>query len=145
MEKQGKIYTIKSHQTELVYIGSTFQELPDRLYKHEFDNKRYINGTFGFVSSFDILQYNDYYIELLEDYPCQNRKQLTKREGELIRQNNNCVNKKIEGRTRKEWIEDNKEQIKQKKKEYREKNKEQIKQQKKEYYEKNKEKRKRQI
>ena len=47
-------------------------------------------------------------IELLEDYPCENKEQLLKREGYYI-QNNDCVNRCVAGRTINEWKEDNKE------------------------------------
>jgi gas vesicle protein len=66
--------------------------------------------------------------------------ELNRREGEHIR-NNNCINRYIAGRTKKEYREDNKEKIKEQKKEYYEDNKEKIKQ----YLENNKEKIKEQM
>ena len=81
---------------------------------------------------------NDWYIELFEDFPCERKEQLDKREGELIRQIG-TLNKRIEGRTQKEYREDNKEKILQSMKEYREKNKEKKKEYIKEYYKDNKE------
>ena len=42
---------------------------------------------------------NVFYIELVEDYPCENHYQLRKREGELIREMKPTVNKQIECRT----------------------------------------------
>eukprot|EP00966_Prymnesium_polylepis_P323553 7379732-Prymnesium_polylepis.1 len=91
-------------------------------------------------------------IELIEEYPCSNRMELNRREGEWIR-NTKCVNKAIAGRTAKEYYEDNqdkikdyreenKEQINAKKKEYREKSKEKIKEASKNYYAANKDKKK---
>ena len=66
----GKIYSIRSHQTDLIYIGSTIEtRLSARLSKHRSDYKRYImSGKFNYyVSSFEILKYNDAYIELIEE------------------------------------------------------------------------------
>jgi hypothetical protein len=102
MDYYGKIYAIKSNQTELIYIGSTIQELDIRFDLHKRDYKRYINGKYCFVSSFEILQYDDAYIELFEDYTCNNKTELKRREGIIIQeklQQNICVNKNIAGRT----------------------------------------------
>ena len=61
------------------------------------------------------MKYDDAYIELIEECPCNDKNELNRREGQMIREMN-CVNKRIEGRTGKEYREDNKEYIKQKKK-----------------------------
>ena len=56
------------------------------------------------------MNYGDLYIEPLEHFPCQTKEELNKREGELIRiHKNNCVNRRIECRTSREYCEDNKE------------------------------------
>jgi hypothetical protein len=65
--------------------------------------------------------------------------QLNKREGELIRQTDNAVNRCIAGRTQKEWFEDNKDKIKQYYKEWCEDNKDKKKECDKQYREDNKE------
>ena len=122
----GKIYTIRSFQTDKYYIGSTTQTLTKRLSCHK---SHYKKGVF--YTSSEIIQYGDCYIELLEDFPCFKKDQLCKREGQLIREHkDNCVNKAIAGRTRKEYLVDNKEQRKQ----YREQNKEHKKEYNKQYY-----------
>jgi hypothetical protein len=48
-------------------------------------------------------KYNDVRIELIECFPCDNKEQLTKKEGEYIRKLD-CVNKNIAGRTYKEYV-----------------------------------------
>jgi len=123
--QNGQIYAIRSYQTDMIYIGSSCTLLSKRLYQHkkEYESQR------KYYSSFEILKYDDAYIELLEDYPCNSKRELEKREGELIRQHKQfCVNCNIVGRTAKEYREDNKEEIKEKKKIYFQKNKERIKQ-----------------
>jgi len=137
--KNGKIYSIRSYQTDKIYIGSTTQPLSKRLYHHKTHYKKYLNGKSPFITSYDILQYEDAYIELLEEYPCENREQLCKREGELIR-GGNCVNKRIEARTKQEYYEQNKDKLLQQGKEYQEQNKDKIKEYIKEYQEQNKDK-----
>lgn len=125
--KNGKIYAIRSYQTDEIYIGSTIQALKERLRCHKKDLKRKT------CSSKLILQYEDAYIELIEECPCDNKEQLLRKEGEHIRATN-CVNKKIAGRTDKEYQQENKEKRREYVKKYREENKEQYLQSKKREY-----------
>jgi hypothetical protein len=106
--KNGKIYTIRSYQTDDIYIGSTLQTLTKRLSKHKDSFKNWKNGKYHYVSSFELIKYDDVYIELIELFPCSSKMELNRREGELIR-SMDCVNKRIEGRTKQEYYEDNKE------------------------------------
>lgn len=132
---RGKIYAIRSHQTPDIYIGSTCNTLTKRLSEH----KSYYKKNNRYYTSFEILKYPDYYIELIEEFKCENKMELTRREGEIIRATENCVNKVVAGRTINEWREENKEDIAQKKKIYYQDNKEYFSQKNKEYYEDNKE------
>jgi hypothetical protein len=59
--------------------------------------------------------FNNWYIELYENFPCDNKEQLNKREGEIIREIA-TLSKNIAGRTIKEYYEQNKENILEKKK-----------------------------
>ena len=124
----GKLYTIRSNQTNNFYIGSTTQPLCKRLSDHVMKYKKWLETNKIFVTSFEILKYNDYYIELLKECPCNSKEELLKIEGLEIRNNINCVNKRIEGRTNKEYC-----------KEYYEKHKEEIINYNKEYVNINKE------
>ena len=131
--QKGKIYKIYSLNgtAEDVYYGSTTQTLSRRMAKHRTDHKAKRTCT----SCILLNKYDDCIIELVENYPCNSIEELNAREGYYHR-NNPCVNKCIAGRTRKEYTEDNKEQIK----EYYEKNKEHLKEQHKKWYVDNKEK-----
>ena len=133
--QNGQIYAIRSYQTDMIYIGSTCTLLSKRFYEHKSNYKLQRK----YISSFEILKYDDAYIELLEDYPCKSKKELERREGQLIRENRElCVNVIVVGRTKKQYVEDNSATIKQKKKVYATKNTEKIKQYKQEYFQKNK-------
>jgi hypothetical protein len=66
--------------------------------------------------------WNDWYIELYENYPCENKEQLNKREGEIIREIG-TENKTVTRRTHKEYYETNKGKLLDKMKEYRQNNK----------------------
>jgi hypothetical protein len=138
--KNGKIYTIRSYQTEDIYIGSTLQTLTKRLSKHKRSYKSWKNGKYHYVSSFELIKYDDVYIELIELFPCSSKMELNRREGQLIR-SIDCVNKRIEGRTKQEYYQDTKEYHKKWVGEYYERNKDKIKEYNKELYENNRHKR----
>ena len=132
---KSMIYTIRSPHTDQYYIGSTSQILCKRFGDHTKHYNRYLKGAYDFISSFKILELGDAYIELLEEVNCDNRTQLHRREGELIREHKaNCVNRFIAGRTQKEYYTDNCDRMKQDAKEYRLLNSDKIKQDSKEYY-----------
>jgi len=132
--KNGKIYALKSHQIEDIYIGSTTQKLSQRLGKHRADCKDNKGNTKY------ILQYEDYYIELIENYPCNSKEELEQREGHYIRENKDkCVNTRIPNRSQKEYREENKDKIKERTKIYLEENKDKIKARDKKYQEENRE------
>lgn len=101
--QKAKIYKIWSPSNNLVYYGSTTQTLPQRLAKHLGNYKYYTkdNTKTNYVTSFKILEYEDYKIELVEEYPCNNKHQLLRKEGEYIKENE-CVNMVVAGRTKKE-------------------------------------------
>jgi len=108
--QQSKIYKLWSPSKNLVYYGSTVQSLAQRLTKHKCNYKRYNDdNTKSYLTSYLVLDCEDYKIELVEDYPCNNRQQLLKKEGEYIK-NNECINNKVAGRTQAENYQDNKEE-----------------------------------
>ena len=130
--EQGKIYAIRSHLTDEIYIGSTTQSLSQRFGGH----KRSKDTT-----SVKLLSLGDAYIELIENYPCKNKEELNRREGQLQREHlEKIVNRKIEGRSKAEYWKENKEKFASQKAVYRAENKEEIVEKKAEYYQENKEK-----
>lgn len=137
---KGKIYKLCSNQTDNVYIGSTTQELDKRLNGHKSDYKKYLDKTQHYISSIEIVKYDDVYIELIEEYPCESKKELEKQEGQIIKNTTNCINNRIAGRTKNEYNTDNKTIIKEKNSEYYQQNKDKINIQQKLYQEQNKDK-----
>jgi hypothetical protein len=123
--KNGKIYTIRSYQTDDIYIGSTTQTLTKRLSKHKYKFKYWKEGKYTYTTSYELIKYDDVYIELIELFPCSSKMELDRREGEFIR-SMDCVNKRIEGRTKKEYLEDNKEKTKEYHQQYYLSNKDKI-------------------
>ena len=117
--KNGKIYKLWSPEGDEIYIGSTTKSLCDRKAGHKHNGKS--------TSKILFEKYTDVRIELLEEYPCDNKEQLNKKESEYIK-NNNCVNKRIETNTHqdtmKKWRDNNKEKYKEIYTNYNEKTKE---------------------
>jgi len=137
--KNGKVYQIWSVHTEQVYVGSTTQKLSQRMTKHRLDYKSYLEGKRGYVSSFEILDLGDVKIELIENFPCNSKEELRAREGFYIRKEN-CVNKRIAGRTKKEYLKEHPEKVRESAKKYREENPDKVREQDRKYREKNPEK-----
>jgi hypothetical protein len=89
----AKIYQVISPNHPVPYIGSTTSPLYKRLSQHK---------AYHRCSARIVIDAGDAYIELIEEYPCENKEQLNKREGEVIRERE-CVNQRIAGRTHKEY------------------------------------------
>ena len=130
----GKIYKIIDTENKVIYIGSTVEKLCKRYSKHK--HKAIGNK-----------------IILLENFPCNSREELVKKEQEFIEQYDNLLNKhraynsieyhkeyhkEYNLKYHNEHYEENKDKILEKAKVYYEKNKNKISEKTKIYYEKNK-------
>jgi len=145
--KLGKIYAIECNVTGQKYIGSTCEPtLSKRLTKHVGNYRCYLNGTSNYVSSFKIFENGNYFIVLLETYPCDTKDELLARERywcnelECInqRKNQGMLNELGEKGFGKYYREKNKDMIHAKKKEYYNDNKNKLIEKTKEYYKQNK-------
>ena len=121
--KLGKIYMIYPKVEDAdegdVYYGATTVTLARRMSEHRSKN----NCSSKLL--FDKYGVENCFIELVEEYPCETREHLNKKEGEYIRANK-CVNKEVAGRTRKEWLYDNSDKVKEYKKQHYVKNRDKI-------------------
>jgi len=116
--KNGKIYTIRcKNDDSLIYVGSTVQPLFKRWFEHQSrvnieKSKEYNHSLYQKMRETNI---EDFYIELYEEFSCENKEQLNKREGQIIREIG-TLNKNISGRTpkekNKEYYEANQDKIK---------------------------------
>lgn len=148
----GKIYTVRClTEPDLIYVGSCTQPLTKRFSGHKSDCKK--GASISLYKHIIDNDWSDWYIELHEYFPCNNREELCKREGEITREIG-TINKNIAGRSQKEshknWVENNREHIKEynannrehrleKQKEWRDKNREHCQEKHKEYYKNNRE------
>jgi len=135
--QEGKIYTIRCKtDNNLIYVGSTTQTLAQRLGQHKRQSLcSHLRKLYEMVNN----NWENWYIELYEECPCENKELLCRREGEVIRVIGS-LNKEIAGRTRKEYYQDNFEKISLRNKEYDKKNEETRKEYKKKYSQDNTEK-----
>ena len=113
---KAKIYKIVCNDTGLIYIGSTCEPtLARRLAKHVGNYREWERGKHNYITSFKIIEGNNYDILLLEDCVCETQDQLRARERYYI-ETIQCVNKNIPNRTNKEYKETHKENYKEFKK-----------------------------
>jgi predicted GIY-YIG superfamily endonuclease len=112
--QNGKVYKIVSSISENIYIGSTFQLLCQRLSRHKACYKRYLEHKSAvYLTSFELIK-NDPNVSiiLIEEYNCNDKKELHSRERFWIEQNKNIiVNKNIPTRTKQEYYIDNYEHL----------------------------------
>jgi hypothetical protein len=96
---KGKIYQVKSAATERIYVGSTIVTLPVRLKKHKSD---YGIGEGACVNDlFEEFGKDNFYIELIEEFPCNTKRELRKREQFWIDTlRDTCINKYNSYRTK---------------------------------------------
>lgn len=100
---KGKIYTIKNKKNETdIYVGSTILPyLSQRFCVHRQDARLNKSNCLLHTKMRETDDVKDWYIELYEEYPCNTKQELLKREGEVIRQIA-TLNKNIPGLTYKE-------------------------------------------
>lgn len=135
----SKIYTVRCLiNPDLIYVGSTTQLICKRFASHK--NNCKIGKSGSLYKHIIDNDWSNWYIELHEYFPCNNREELCKREGEVIREIG-TINKQIAGRNKREshknWVENNREHCLAKKKEWRENNREHCQVKKKEWCENN--------
>ena len=122
MQIIGRIYKIVSSECDGVYIGSTTLQLNTRWSSHKCHYKEYVDGTYHYVTSCEIMKFADAKIELVHEGVFEGRKDLEQFEGETIRTIPNAVNKVIVGRSMQQYYQDNKEARQQQIRQYNEAN-----------------------
>jgi hypothetical protein len=126
--QRGKVYRIVCRKTGQQYVGSTTMKyLSQRLALHAHNHRHSKDNC----SSRKVIEGADYFIELLEECPCETKPELLARERHWI-ENAPCVNKNIAGRSQaermKQWYIDNREKWNAYQKEYNRKKREALKQ-----------------
>ena len=116
MERDGFVYQITCNITGKKYIGSTIQDINERIWAHKKNLRRWNDGIEGYCSSYEIIEMGDFKVDILETVKCVNgdKTDLLFRERFHI-ENNDCINEK------KNPISTDEEKIEQRRK-YREEN-----------------------
>jgi len=149
----SKIYGLYSKDTnQLIYIGSTYDVLSKRFYKHKYDAKKHSNQKiYKFIN--EKIEFENVKIVLIENIKCENREELHKIEQHHIQNYKNEIyntknafgidKEKETNRIKKyneKYYENNKESLIEYQKEYYDNNKEKIQEYNKNYQIVNKEK-----
>ena len=131
--QRGRIYKVVDTSYTECYIGSSTQKiLCNRMASHRANYKLWKQHKYAncaVFSLFDKYGVDSCKIELIELYPCESLEELRRREGHWIK-SEECLNKRLAGRTDLEYYYDNIDSFK----EYRERNKDKISERKQEYY-----------
>ena len=120
----SKIYSIRNSLNSEIYIGATTLQLSKRMVKHRCTAKTKPDASplHKYMNDNGI---HNFYIELVEEYKCENIEQLRKREGEIIREMA-TLNNRIENRTHqeynKQWKQNNRDRLNEERRERRKAN-----------------------
>jgi len=112
---KGKIYKILNTNDDEVYVGSTVNALSRRMAHHR--HEVILNSNQVIHQHMKKHGVATFYIELIEAYPCLSVEELRAREGEWIRQVG-TLNKRVAGRSKSEYYEQNREKHAQRCKDY---------------------------
>ena len=133
--KIGLIYCIGNSFDDDKYVGSTTDDLSTRLIKHKWEAKRCPH--IKLYKKFSELGFDKLFIDLLEEFPYDDKQQLRNREGEYIKQLG-TLNTQVAGRTQKErskeWLDKNREHYLQMRRNRRTRSSEAAREKDKEYY-----------
>ena len=117
---KGKIYAVRNCIDNDIFIGSTTQKLCKRFHDHKKNSQEPNKNSLLYIKMREIGQ-DKFYIELIENCPCETKEELKRREGELIRETA-TLNKIVAGRTRREYMNEYKEYFDKYQREYRQEN-----------------------
>jgi len=139
---KGCIYMLR-HKDDIdgknSYVGSTtnFRQRKN-LHKsccNNINSKKYNYSKYKYIRDND--GWENWVMEWIEDYPCNSKRELERREGEIIKQRAK-LNFVVAGRTNKEWRDDNKQILAEKRRIYLQNNKQIIAEKRRIYLQKNK-------
>ena len=105
--KKGKIYQIKNTIDDDVYVGSTTNTLEGRMKGHRQGSHTKCKQHLALYTKMNIYGFDKFFIELIEEYPCNSKLELGARECHWIKERG-TLNKVIQGRTPHDWNDENK-------------------------------------
>ena len=103
--KKGTIYQIRNTIGDDVYVGSTANTLEGRMKGHKQGSHTKCKQHYALYSKINEYGFDKFFIELIEDYPCNSKIELGAREGHWIKERG-TLNKIIKGRSPQEYAKD---------------------------------------
>ena len=113
--EKDQIYKIVSPDFKQCYIGSTCEELSQRMARHRYHYTAYLKGKRPKTRSFELFDefgFENCKIYWIENFSCSSKKKEA-REGYYI-ETSECVNKAQLGRSKEQWFKFNEEHVRQK-------------------------------
>ena len=104
-----KVYQLVNNVNGDIYVGSTCQSSSKRFYEHRSRCNKLHNGKL--YPLMREIGRDNFYIELIEIYTCNNTDELKAREGYYIRERS-TLNMAIAGRSDEQYYKDNKDRVK---------------------------------
>jgi hypothetical protein len=80
----SKIYRVISEIGKVIYIGGTTQTLANRMCDYRKGYKQWVEKRQNYIRVFEVLNYDDYKIELIQNFPCINKSQLAVKINQII-------------------------------------------------------------
>ncbi len=112
---KGKIYKITNDYNLEVYVGSTCNTLAKRYSTHKSKYHCEESKNRNLYKLMNEIGFDRFRIELIEEYPCEDKYQLRQREGFFIREIG-TLNQIIAGRNVKEYYQENRDICKERRK-----------------------------
>jgi hypothetical protein len=129
--KNGKIYRLVNNVDDEFYVGSTCTTLTKRLSSHKAKIKKPNNQQV--YKHLNNIGWEHVSIVLVEEYPCDNKMELERREREVIETLKPSLNKNIPTRTIQEWYVENADKVCEKVTKYRAQNADKVRERKAKY------------
>jgi group I intron endonuclease len=114
---KGKIYRLVNSVDNEFYVGSTCLDLAKRFYYHKNTAKKQVERRV--YKHLNEIGFENMSIVLIEEYPCENKMQLERRERHWIDELKPTLNKYIPTRTIQEWYAENAEKERERKAKYK--------------------------
>jgi group I intron endonuclease len=120
----GKIYRLVNNVDDEFYVGSTCGKLSKRKNEHKSLTKS--KPHIKIYQHLNNIGWENVSIVLIEEYPCENKMELLRRERHWVDELNPSLNKQVPTRTQQQYRDDNKDRIRQRDASYYEKNRTRI-------------------
>jgi hypothetical protein len=122
--KNAKIYRLVNKVDDEIYVGSTCSPLSKRLYEHKHMAK--IKPNRKVYQHLNNIGWENVNVILIEEYPCENKMQLERKERQYIETLKASLNGYIPTRRKQEWYIENAEKEHEKQAKYRAENADKI-------------------